>query len=75
MVGHSVFFKVYTASEAYWTDIYDEETHDKYPCDEYSPTMMNCEIHPDLTVAYPKQETKKQISQPDQGDDSGLRGP
>lgn len=50
MVGHSVFFKVYTAQDAYWEQIYDSVTHDKYPTEEHSLTMMNCEIHPDLSV-------------------------
>ena len=50
VVGHSVFFKVYTASEAYWDEVYCEETNDKYPCEEYSLTMMNCEMHADRTI-------------------------
>jgi len=37
--------------------------------------MMNCEIHPDLTVAYPKQETQKQISQASEDDGDGLKRP
>ena len=50
VVGHSVFNKVYTASETYWDTHYDSVNHDKYPTEEHSLTMMNCEIHPDLTV-------------------------
>ena len=49
-MGHSVFFKVYTASEAFWEDVYDEGANDKYPSDEHSLTMMNCEIHADRTI-------------------------
>jgi len=33
VVGHSVFFKVYTASETYWNSIYNATTHDEYPTD------------------------------------------
>ena len=54
VVGHSVFFKVYTADEIYWEDIFDEETNNKYPCDQHSLTMMNCEIHPDQSIPQPR---------------------
>ena len=50
VVGHSVFYKVYTASPEFWESVYCSETHDVYPSDQYSLTMMNCEIHADQTI-------------------------
>ena len=50
VVGHSVFFKVYTAEPEFWEDVYCWDTNDYYPSDKFSLTMMNCEIHADRTI-------------------------
>ena len=48
IVGHSMFLRVFTTEEAYWNDIYNSETYNKFPPDNMCHLLMNCEIYPDL---------------------------
>lgn len=50
VVGHSVFFKVYTAKNEYWTQMYDASTFDHYPDTKWSTHLKNCEIVADTTI-------------------------
>lgn len=48
VVGHSMFFKVYTTHESYW---HDPKNLNTFAGPDQSHTLMNCEFYPDLSVA------------------------
>ena len=50
VVGHSVYFKVYTAKDDYWTQKFDSIHFNHYPDEDYSVHLKNCEVYPDLTL-------------------------
>ena len=49
VVGHSMFFRVYTTQEEFWRTKFNLETNNFYAGPDQCHTLMNCEVYPDLT--------------------------
>ncbi len=47
VVGHSMFFRVYTTEEVYWSTKFNLQTNNFYAGPDQCHTLMNCEVYPD----------------------------